>query len=114
MAIARDGPPRPARRVGGRRARWVAGDKTKGAPPRGAAEPFHRYKSGSSDRGSDDGLRLGSLRLGGFDVDAALGELGQELVGLAFLVEGLLEQLGRLVVADELGPGADRAVAGDL
>src|SRR5688500_10924484 len=55
-----------------------------------------------------------SAGLGSLDVNRALGQLGQQLVGLPFLVEGLLQDLGELLVADLLRPGADGAVARDL
>src|SRR3954447_22117514 len=47
-------------------------------------------------------------------VDGGFGELGEELVGFAFFVEGLLEEFGGLVLAEHFGVGAHGAVAGDF
>src|SRR5436190_24124761 len=47
-------------------------------------------------------------------VDHRLGELGERLIGRLFLVERLLKELHGLVETEFLGPGAQRAVAGDL
>src|SRR6476661_5428894 len=51
---------------------------------------------------------------GGFDVDRALGEPGEQLVRVPFLVEGLLQDLGLLLLAEDLSPGPYRAVARHL
>src|SRR5688500_14339615 len=48
-----------------------------------------------------------------FDVDRAR-ELSQLLVRVPLLVERLLQELDVLILAQELGVRADRAVAGDL
>ncbi len=47
-------------------------------------------------------------------VDAALRELGQHVVGVAFLVERLLEKPDRVIVAEGLGIAARGAIGGNL
>src|SRR5947209_12269061 len=59
------------------------------------------------------GMRASGL-LQGLDVDRALGELGQLLVRVPLLVERLLQELRRLLLAEVLGPGADATLAGHL
>src|SRR5579864_5159842 len=50
----------------------------------------------------------------GFDVDLGLGKLGELVVGLFLLLEGLLEHLHGLLGAEDLRVGADGAVGGNL
>src|SRR5207253_1628793 len=47
-------------------------------------------------------------------VDLALGDVGELLVGRLFLLEILLQQVGAVVAAEPLRPGDQRAVARDL
>ena len=80
--------------------------------------PINSLAAGiSSGREAMSNIRKRSLgRLGGLRllVDHRLGKLGQRLIGRFFLVEGLLQKLRRIVQTEFLGPGAQRAVAGDL
>src|SRR5207302_652869 len=55
-----------------------------------------------------------ALALRRFPIQPAFGELGQQLVRLPLFIEGLLEELDSILLAQEAGPGADRPVAGDL
>src|SRR5688572_3258079 len=50
----------------------------------------------------------------GARVDDALGQCGQAVVGLALLVERLLQRAGVVAHPQPVGVGADAAVAGDL
>src|SRR3546814_17749332 len=54
------------------------------------------------------------FRSGRLAVHRALGELGEEHVGLLLLLQGLVKQLGGLVHAELLRPRLEGAVAGDL
>jgi hypothetical protein len=60
------------------------------------------------DVGGDSGHRV---RGGGVN---AIGDGGQELVGVFLFVENAVEDLGCFVFAEELGPGAESAIDGDF
>src|SRR5436305_9141957 len=80
---------------------------------------FQSRAAEAADAPGKDGARLSELYWGlspdrRLHVDRALGELGQLLVGLPFLVESLLEELRLILLAEDLGVGAHRAVAGHL
>src|SRR4051794_36920743 len=72
--------------------------------------------TGSSGRGPDrgpssmNGSGLGLSLL----IDHRLGELGERLIGRLFLVKRLLEELRGVAQVELLGPGAQRAIAGNL
>src|SRR5262245_75321 len=66
-----------------------------------ARPPGGRAWTGSGLRGPK---RTAGLRVGGLHVDHALRDLRQLLIGLPFLVERLLEQVGGLRVAQLPGP----------
>src|SRR5690606_20609881 len=84
-----------------------------GAPsvPRGTRERAgarrRRPRAAKRRRGSGRRLERGL-------VDFRQRDLIELRVGLLLLVQGLLEQLGGVVVAERLGQGAHRAVARDL
>jgi len=63
-------------------------------------------------------IRLDGGGVGGFGFDGggvdAVGDGGEELVGVLFFVEDAVEEVGCVVVAEKLGPGAEGAVDGDL
>src|SRR3954465_239036 len=78
--------------------------KTSAAAFRAAA--FRRHPMCASGR-----LAVFLFRL---EVDHGGGELGQGVIGRLFLVQRRLQQLCRVLHAELLGPGAQRAVAGDF
>ena len=49
-----------------------------------------------------------------FDVDLRLRQFGQLLVGFFLFVQGLVQQLDGIVIAEQFSKGLERAVAGDL
>lgn len=51
---------------------------------------------------------------GGFRVHGGFGDLGEQLVGCLFFIEGRLEQLSHIVEAERVCPGDHRAVPADF
>src|SRR5439155_5097666 len=88
-------PPSASRRCSGSANRTIAGRST---------------SSRKSSRNNPASLRA----LQSVPVDDVLGELGELLVGLPFLVERLLQELGNLRQTEQARVCARRAVTGDL
>src|SRR3954451_5035038 len=80
------------------------GETARGAVPRSV--PKGRPEGRPHSKGD---LSCGSRR-----VDGILSEVGEDLVRVLFLNEGLLDQTLRFREAQLLGPGEQTAVAGDL
>ncbi len=83
------------------------------------------FRMGSSRKGRfpcrhlavDPGLAVAHrLRSGRFrtEIGGGFGKLGQVLVGLAFFLQGLIEDIRHVLVSKGFGPALQRAVAGDF
>src|SRR5512140_3644867 len=89
----------------------VAGQSKARQSPASSLEPAKGCLTSVIARSASDARTRSAFCV---DVDAGFGDRGEELVGIAFLVERLLEKVCLLVVAEGARVGTDASVAGHL
>src|SRR5579872_2899180 len=82
----------------------------RGAAPAAPRVPAPLFRGGAGEKNL--GHSVGSGGVGGVDVDLALGDLRELLVGGLLLLQRLVQQVEGRVPAQLLGPGAEGAVGG--